>query len=203
MTPASSSFATLANYSVVDVGGYSWMTLRRSDGSVELSPSGEPRLPDVSIVERPGDNGIPTFRAMVRAAGIFELATRHDGFASAEAAVAWATGFEFATRPAGSLTWRAESAEADRWYAVIGASVAEIFRHEMSGSPSFAVKRHLRLGTQSIEFAITDLAYGDQPKSIVSFEQASAIALTMPDYVMELMREPGDAARPTVPGESA
>ncbi|MCA8299071.1 hypothetical protein LGN19_35360 [Burkholderia sp. AU30198] len=178
MTRTPSSFATLANYSLVDVGGYSWMTLPRSDGSVELSPSGEPRLPDVAIVERPGDNGIPTYRATVRAAGIFELTARHDGFASAEAAVEWATAFEFATRPCGSLTW----------YAVIGAGVAEIAAFEHGGSATYVVKRRLQLGKQAVEFSITDLAYTETPKSIVSFEQASAIALTMSDYVMELMR---------------
>ncbi|MGY4837952.1 hypothetical protein [Burkholderia pyrrocinia] len=199
MTQIPTSFAAVANYSTVDVGGYSWMILHRSDGSVELSPSGEPRLPDVTLLERPGDNGIRTYRATVRAAGIYELMARHDGFASAEAAVAWAAAFEFATRRAGSLTWRAESADADHWYAVIGAGVAEIFRHEVSGSPSFTVKRHLRLGKLAVEFSITDLSYGDEPKGIVSFEQASAIALTMPDYVMELMRVPADATQPAGP----
>ncbi|KWK68817.1 hypothetical protein [Burkholderia ubonensis] len=199
MTQASPSFATLANYSLVDVGGYSWMTLRRSDGSVELSPSGEPRLPDVTVVERPGDNGIPTYRAAVRAAGLFELAARHDGFASAEAAVAWATAFEFATRPCGSLTWYALTPDASNWYAVIGAGVAEIAAFEHGGSASYVVKRRLQLGTQAVEFSITDLAYTEKPKSIVSFEQASAIALTMPDYVMELMRGPAGATQPAGP----
>lgn len=199
MTQASPSFATLANYSLVDVGGYSWMTLHRSDGSVELSPSGEPRLPDVTLVERPGDDGKVTYRATVRAAGIYELAARQDGFASADAAVAWASAFEFATRQVGSLTWSAVSADDTQWFAVIGASVAEIFRHQMSAGPRFTIKRHLRLGTQSIEFSIVDLAFSDQPKSIVSFEQASAIALTMPDYVMELMRVPADATPPAGP----
>ncbi|WP_175914691.1 hypothetical protein [Burkholderia metallica] len=196
MTQAPVSFATLENYSMVDVGGYSWMTLPRSDGSVELSPSGEPRLPDVSIVERTGDNGIPTYRATVRRAGIYELTARHDGFASAEAAVAWATAFEFETRPCGSLTWYALAPDATTWYAVIGAGVAEITAFEHGGSTTYVVKRRLQLGKQAVEFSITDLAYTETPKSIVSFEQASAIALTMPDYVMELMRVPADATPP-------
>ena len=199
MTQASPSFATLPNYSLVDVGGYSWMTLPRSGGSVELSPSGEPRLPDVTLHEQPGDNGIRTYRATVRAAGIFELVARHDGFASAEAAVAWATAFAFANRQAGSLTWYALAPDADHWYAVIGAGVAEISAFEHGGSATYVVKRRLQLGTQSIEFSITDLAYTEKPKSIVSFEQASAIALTMPDYVMELMRVPADATQPAGP----
>ncbi|MBR7989507.1 hypothetical protein KDX04_27125 [Burkholderia cenocepacia] len=168
------------------------MTLPRSDGSVELSPSGEPRLPDVSIVERPGENGIPTYRATVRAAGIFELVARHDGFASAEAAVAWAGAFEFPTRPCGSLTWYALAPDAPNWYAVIGAGVAEIAAVEHGGSTTYVVKRRLQLGKQAVEFSITDLG-------IVSFEQASAIALTMPDYVMELMRVPADATPPAGP----
>lgn len=189
MTLAPTSFAELANYSLVDVAGYSWMIHHRGDGSVELSPSGEPRLPDVSIVERPGSDGrAPTFQATVHAADLYELAARQDGFAAAEAAVAWATASEFASRPCGGLTWRAPAADAARWYAVIGASVAEIIGFEMDGSTTYSVKRHLKLGTQSVEFSITDMAYREQPKSTVSFEQASAIALTMSDYVMELMR---------------
>lgn len=203
MNQAPPSVATLANCSSVEVGGYSWMMLRRSDGSVELSPGGEPRLPDVTLVERPGDNDIPTYRVTVRAAGIYELAARHDGFASAEAAVAWATGFEFATRQAGNLTWRAVSAEDRHWFAVVGASVAEIFRHGVSGSPNFTVKRYLRLGTLSIEFSIADLAFSDQSKTIASFEQASAIALTMSDYVMKLMRVPAEVPLPPMPGTAA
>ncbi|MBR8426363.1 hypothetical protein KDW22_25440 [Burkholderia cenocepacia] len=175
------------------------MTLRRSDGSVELSPSGEPRLPDVAIVERPGENGVPTYRATVRAAGIFELTARHDGFASADAAVAWASAFEFATRRCGSLTWYALAPDDSLWYAVIGAGVAEIAAFEHGGSPTYVVKRRLQLGKQAVEFSITDLAYTETPKSIVSFEQASAIALTMPDYVMELMRVPADAIPPAGP----
>ncbi|VWD48347.1 hypothetical protein BCO18175_07416 [Burkholderia contaminans] len=199
MTQASPSFATLANYSLVDVGGYSWMTLPRSDGSVELSPSGEPRLPDVSIVEKPGENGIPTYRASVRKAGIYELTARHEGFASAEAAVAWASRFEFPTRPCGSLTWYALAPDDFHWYAVIGAGVAEIAAFEHGGSPTYVVKRRLQLGNQVVEFSITDQSYTEQPKNIVSFEQASAIALTMPDYVMELMRMPADATPPAAP----
>ncbi|WP_239695383.1 hypothetical protein [Burkholderia pseudomallei] len=199
MTQASPSLATLANYSLIDVGGYSWMTLHRSDGSVELTPSDERRLPDVSVVERPGDNGIPTYRATVRAAGIFELVARHDGFTSAEAAVVWASAFEFATRQAGSLTWRALAPDASNWYAVIGAGVAEIATFEHGGSATYVVKRRLQLGKQAVEFSITDLAYTEKPKSIVSFEQASAIALTMPDYVMELMRGPAGATQPAGP----
>ncbi|MDF0506780.1 hypothetical protein POK33_39185 [Burkholderia cenocepacia] len=193
MTQIPTSFAAMATYSTVDVGGYSWMLLHRSDGSVELSPSGEPRLPDVTLLERPGDNDIPTYRATVRAAGIFDLVARHDGFTSAEAAVAWASAFEFATRQAGSLTWRALAPDASNWYAVIGAGVAEIAAFEHGGSATYVVKRRLQLGKQAVEFSITDL-------SIVSFEQASAIALTMPDYVMELMRVPADATQPAVPG---
>ncbi|KVD85829.1 hypothetical protein WI90_26245 [Burkholderia ubonensis] len=200
MTQIPTSFATVANYSTVDVGGYSWMILHRSDGSVELSPSGELRLPDVTLLERPGDTGTPTYRATVRAAGIFELAARHDGFASAEAAVAWASAFAFATRPAGSLTWYALAPDATHWHAVIGAGVAEIAAFEHGGSATYVVKRRLQLGTQAVEFSITDLAYTEKPKSIVSFEQASAIALTMPDYVMELMRVPADATQPPAPG---
>ncbi|MDN7865459.1 hypothetical protein [Burkholderia multivorans] len=202
MTQIPTSFAAMANYSTVDVGGYSWMLLHRSDGSVELSPSGEPRLPDVTLVERPGaKERAPTFLATVRATGLYELAARKDGFATAEDALAWATAFEFAKRRSGSVTWYALAADASHWHAVIGTTVAEIVGYELAGSATYAVKRRMKLGKQAVEFAITDLSYGDEPKSIVSFEQASAIALTMPDYVMELMRVAADVAPPSGPVE--
>ncbi|EKS9798914.1 hypothetical protein QDD76_004907 [Burkholderia cepacia] len=173
------------------------MVSRRGDGAVELSRTGEPRLPDVTIEEHPdANNAASTYQATVRATALCELAARRDDFATAEAAVAWATGFEFATRQVGSLTWYALAPNAPQWHAVIGASVAEIVSYERGGSPSYAVKRRLKFGTQSVEFSITDLAYRETPKNIVSFEQASAIALTMPDYVMELMRVPADATQP-------
>ncbi|WP_244118370.1 hypothetical protein [Burkholderia gladioli] len=138
-------------------------------------------MPDVN-------GGAPTYGATVRAPGIYDLVAKQDGFAHVEAALAWATTFAFPSRQAGSLLWSAVSVDAGHWYAVIGTSVATIFRHELDGSDSYTVKRHLMLGTQSIEFSISDLASGERPKSIFSFEQASAIALTMSDYVLELMR---------------
>lgn len=113
MTRTSASFAALAHHSLVEVAGYSWMTVRRDDGSIQLSPSGEPRLPDVSIVERPSVDGrAPTFLASVQATGLGELAAIRDGFDSAEAAITWATAFEFASRPCGSLTWYALAPDA-------------------------------------------------------------------------------------------
>ncbi|MBR8028564.1 hypothetical protein KDX27_31485 [Burkholderia cenocepacia] len=199
MTQAPASFASLADYTNVDVAGYSWMVVRRRDGAIELSPVGEQRLANVLIVQKRGDDGAATYLASVGAPGIPDLAGRRDGFASAEDAIAWAAGFEFASRQAGSLTWRASSAEDRRWYTVIGTSVAEIYWHDPKYGGTYIVKRRLQLGHQWVEFQIGDGAYGEEAKSIVSFEQASAIALTMPDYVMELMRVPADATQPAGP----
>ncbi len=100
--PASISFVTRERCSTADIGGYSWMILPRGDGSVELRPSGEPRLVDVALYELPDVNGgAPTYRASVRAPGIDDLVARQDGFAHAEAALAWACAVDFATRQAG------------------------------------------------------------------------------------------------------
>lgn len=195
-TPAATPFAAREPYSFVDVGGYSWMILPRSNGSIDLRPHADPQLGDVLLHELPGVNGgAPTYGATVRAPGIYDLVAKQDGFADVEAALAWATTFAFPSRRAGSVVWRAPSADSGHWYALIGASVATIFRLEMDGSDSYTVKRQLMLGTQSVELSISDLPSRDRPKSIVSFEQASAIALTMTDYVLELMR--------TAPAEGA
>lgn len=200
MTRTSTSFAALPEYTVIDVAGYRWMVMRRGDRTAELSPSGEPQLADVSIVETPGADGALTYGATVGAPAIPALKARQEGFTSAEEAIAWAQAFKFASRQVGSLTWLASTPDDRQWYAVIGGSIGLIYWGDPQFGGNFTVSRHVQLGRQWVEFKISDLGFRDGGKSIVSFEQASAIALTMPDYVMELMRVPADATQPPAPG---
>lgn len=204
MTRTPSLFAAHPEYARIDVAGFGWMVLHRGDGTVELSPSGEPRLADVSLVETAGDDDSgPTYGATVSAPMIPDLKARQGSFASAEEAIGWAQAFKFASRQVGSLTWLASAPDDRQWYAVIGPSVAEIYWREPQYGGNFTVSRHLQLGRQWVEFKIGDLGHRDGEKNIVSFEQASAIALTMPDYVMELMRVPADTTQPPAPGAAA
>ncbi|WP_052143095.1 hypothetical protein [Burkholderia gladioli] len=104
--------------------------------------------------------------------------------------MAWASGFAWATRQVGRVTWTAGAADADKWYAQIGASQAQIaiYRDRAGDAPYYTVTRSLALGSQSVELKVGDRTRGHETRSIVSLEQASAIALTMTDYVLDLMR---------------
>ncbi len=63
-----------------------------------------------------------------------------------------------------------------------------IYRGRKGGAPYYTVTRTLALGTQWVELKVGDRTLGDEARRIVSFEQASAIAVSMTDYVLELMR---------------
>ncbi|WP_240154516.1 MULTISPECIES: hypothetical protein [unclassified Burkholderia] len=146
----------------------------------------------VTIIENLGASRDepPSYSARAEYQRGHDLSVRQSGFASAEDALAWASGFAWTTRQVGSVTWVAGAADADKWYAPIGASqaVIAIYRGREGDAPYYTVTRTLGLGTQSVELKVGDRTLGDEARGIVSFEQASAIAVSMTGYVLELMR---------------
>lgn len=188
MTSTITSLADLSEYAQVELGGYDWVLWQRMSNGPSLNPSGDRRLAGCRITEVAGKAGeAATYDVLFEHPTLRDLKSHRRSIASLADAVAWATGFQWATRQAGSLTWYAESAEARHWHVTIGATHAAIFQSNFG--ESYSVTREIQLGNQLVQFKITDLAYGkDDAKTIVTFEQASAIALTMTDYVLELMR---------------
>ncbi|WP_321959270.1 hypothetical protein [Burkholderia cenocepacia] len=204
MSEAPTTFATADN-APIHAGGYDWLILRRDAGSIELISTGGLEL--VTLYEQLGqDGGASTFKVRISHPAVLDLTVWLERFSRAEDAIAAAVAFQWPSRQAGSLTWIAMSADADLWYARIGASTATIVVHgsDDAAPPRYLVKRALNLGNQRVEFSVGDFSWpGSETRSIASFEQASAIALTMPDYVMELMRVPADSTQPPAPGAAA
>ncbi|CAG9203625.1 conserved hypothetical protein [Burkholderia gladioli] len=179
----------------LDFAGHRWFAMR-SRTRTELRGVASGAMAGVTITESLGVSAdeAPAYSARVEYPHCHELFVRQSGFASAEAAVAWAVGFAWTTRQVGSVTWIAGAADADTWYARIGASQAQIaiYRGRDGDAPYYTVTRALALGSQSVELKVGDRTRGHETRGIVSFEQASAIALTMTDYVLELMRTAPD-----------
>ncbi|ALX43134.1 hypothetical protein AQ610_12450 [Burkholderia humptydooensis] len=166
--------------------------ITRLCGKTELRGRDDGKLSLVTIVETLiNDDDNPIYHAQVdyRRRG-HDLYVLQGGFCCAEDAINWAAGFQWFTRKTGSLIWVGAAEDATRWYAQIGASTAEIavFTAREGDAPHYTVTRSLELGGQWIEFQIGDNTLDNERRGIVSFEHASTIALTMPDYVMELVR---------------
>ncbi|MDR8093265.1 hypothetical protein KPB05_38050 [Burkholderia gladioli] len=185
------ALAADAQHGHVDFAGHRWFTMRFGT-STELHGVERGAMALVTITERLGASAdeAPTYSARVEYQRGQDLFVRQSGFASAEDALAWASGFAWTTRQVGSVTWVAGAADADKWYAPIGTSqaVIAIYRGREGDAPYYTVTRTLALGTQSVELKVGDRTLGDEARGIVSFEQASAIAVSMTDYVLELMR---------------
>lgn len=180
------SLASLDEYTHINLGGYSW-TVWNLLGRKQLSPHGDKKLSGCKIYEEANtDEQEPMFCAVFEHETLVNLSARSGPVTSLAEAVQWAAGFHWATRKAGSLTWLANSPDAERWYARIGTSEAEIYRFDIYGK--YFVSRSIRFGNQFIKFELNDMSLGDETRLITTFEQASAIALTMTDYVLELMR---------------
>lgn len=201
-TPKSlAALAADAQHGHVDFAGHRWFTIRFGSRT-ELHGVADGAMAQVTITESLGASAddAPAYSARAEHQRGHDLAVRQGGFATAEAALAWASGFAWTTRQVGSVTWTAAAPDADRWYAAIGASqgVIAIYHAREGGAPYYTVTRSLALGTQSVELKVGDRTLGDEARGIVSFEQASAIAVSMTDYVLELMRTApaaGDDAR--------
>lgn len=179
------SLATLDEYTHINVGGYDWTVW--NIGRKQLSARGNNALTGCKIYEEASPDGLaPMFGAVLEHETLTNLSARSGPVTSLAEAVQWAAGFNWATRKAGSLTWLADSPDAERWYARIGTSEAEIYRFDIYGK--YFVSRSIRFGNQFIKLELNDMSLGDETRSIATFEQASAIALTMTDYVLELMR---------------
>ena len=186
------SLAALDEYTHINLGGYDW-TVWNFLGRKQLSPHGDKKLSGCKIYEEASPDGqAPMFGATLEHETLTNLSARSGLVASLAEAIQWASGFRWATRKAGSLTWLAESPDAALWHARIGISEAEIFHCD--SYDRYIVRRSIRLGNQLIKLELNDMSLGDETRSITTFEQASAIALTMTDYVLELMRnaEHGD-----------
>ncbi|WP_186223841.1 hypothetical protein [Burkholderia gladioli] len=185
------ALAADAQHMHVDFAGHRWFTMRFGTNT-ELHGVERGAMALVTITESLGASAdeAPTYSARVEYQRGQDLFVRQSGFASAEAALAWASGFAWTTRQVGSVTWVAGAADADKWYAPIGASQAEIaIYHAREGAaPYYTVTRTLALGLQSVELKIGERSLANEARGIVSFEQASAIAVSMSDYVLELMR---------------
>ncbi|WP_186027503.1 hypothetical protein [Burkholderia gladioli] len=192
------ALAAAAQHGHVDFVGHRWFVMR-TGARTELHGAGDGAMALVTITENLGASRDepPSYSARTEYQRSHDLFVRQTGFGSAEAALARASGFAWTTRQVGSVTWVAGGADADKWYAPIGASqaVIAIYRGREGDAPYYTVTRTLALGNQSVELKVGDRSLGDETRGIVSFEQASAIALTMTDYVLELMR--------TTPAEGA
>ena len=187
MNDAITTFDGLKEFDTVELGGYDWI-LWTTAKQRSLNPTGARQLAGCRIYEDEGKDGVATTYSVAFEHPVLRdlRATRRE-FANLTEAVAWAGNFQWTTRRAGSLTWLAQSSNDPRWYAEIGISQAEIFRSDYDGT--YTVTREIMLGRQHVEFKIRDYSFGkDEPRTITSFEHASAIALTMTDFVMELMR---------------
>ncbi|WP_186130653.1 hypothetical protein [Burkholderia gladioli] len=195
------ALAAAAQPGHVDFAGHRWFTMR-TGARTELHGAGDGAMALVTIIENLGASRDepPSYSARTEYQRGHDLFVRQGGFASAEAALAWASGFAWTKRQVGSVTWTAGAADAEKWYAAIGASqaVIAIYHAREGGAPYYTVTRTLALGLQSVELKIGERSLGDEARGIVSFEQASAIAVSMSDYVLELMRTApaqGDDAR--------
>ncbi|WP_244125820.1 hypothetical protein [Burkholderia gladioli] len=146
----------------------------------------------VTIIENLGASRDepPSYSARAEYQRGHDLSVRQRGFASAQDALAWASGFAWSTRQVRSVTWIAAASDADKWYARIRVSLAliAIYRGREGDAPYYTVTRTLALGLQSVALKIGDRTLRDEARNIVSFEQASAVAVSMTDYVLELMR---------------
>ncbi|AEA65963.1 hypothetical protein [Burkholderia gladioli] len=194
MTEPPTTLAALAAatpHEHLDFAGHRWFAMR-SRTRTELRGIASGAMARVTITESLGVSAdeAPAYSARVDYQHCHELFVRQSGFSSAEDAVAWASGFAWTTRQVGSVTWTAAAPDADTWYAPIGASQAQIaiYRGREGEAPYYTVTRNLALGAQSVELKVGDRTRGHETRGIVSFEQASAIAVSMTDYVLELMR---------------
>ncbi|WP_186035755.1 hypothetical protein [Burkholderia gladioli] len=201
MTEPATTLAALAAatpHEHLHFAGHRWFAMR-SRTRTELRGVASGAMAGVTLTESLGIGAheAPAYSARVEHPHCHALFVRQSGFVSAEAALAWASGFAWTTRQVGSVTWTAGAADADTWYAQIGASQAQIaiYRDREGDAPYYTVTRSLALGSQFVELKVGDRTRGHETRGIVSFEQASAIALTMTDYVLELMR--------TTPAEGA
>ncbi|NIE82508.1 MULTISPECIES: hypothetical protein [unclassified Burkholderia] len=198
MTHAISTFIALARQASkgsVEWGGYRWKITRTglttSLERVEIGTLSHIRI--VETLSSQADEG-PSYHATVRASDIARLVAYNGNLSSAQAGCSWTEAFQWGTRKIGGVTWRACSVNAESWYAVIEGSIAEIFRHEDYGHTRYIVTRSLILGRQAIELKLLDLASKDEPPSLVSFEQASDLAQTLPDFALDRMRMPSPAS---------
>ncbi|WP_186144555.1 hypothetical protein [Burkholderia gladioli] len=194
MTEPSTTLAALAAATLhehLHFAGHRWFAMR-SRTRTELRGVASGAMAGVTLTESLGIGAheAPAYSARVEHPYCHALFVRQSGFVSAEAALAWASGFAWTTRQVGSVTWTAGAADADTWYAQIA-----IYRDREGDAPYYTVTRSLALGSQFVELKVGDRTRGHETRGIVSFEQASAIALTMTDYVLELMR--------TTPAEGA
>lgn len=181
---APTSLATLDEYTHINVGGYEWTVW--NIGCKQLSARGNNALTGCKIYEEASPDGLASmFGAVLQHETLTNLSARSGPVTSLVEAVQWAAGFRWATRKAGGLTWLAKSPDSELWHARIGISEAEIFHCDSYGK--YIVRRSIRCGNQVIKFELNDLSFGDETRIITTFEQASAIALTMTDYVLELM----------------
>lgn len=188
-TPAPARLADLSDAAYTVFGGFRWLVMRYGS-AVDVRSVGLPSPIEVRLIERAGENGAPSScSATVFPAGIEDLSV-HATHPSVADALHWAKTYPFAVRRAGSVTWQAKSAESTMWHAQIGTSLAEIREDEFGAAEArrYTIRRTLSVGGHAIELAVGDNAGFDEPRSIASFEQASAIAVSMTDYVLELMR---------------
>lgn len=180
------NLATLDEYSHINLGGYDW-TVWNFLGRKQLTPHGEKELTGCKVYEEAIPDGpTPMFSAELQHETLTNLSARSGLVTSLAEAVQWAAEFRWATRKAGGLMWLAKSPDSVLWHARIGTSEAEIFHCDSYGK--YIVRRSIRFGNQVIKLELNDLSLGDETRVITTFEQASAIALTMTDYVLELMR---------------
>ncbi|KAF1065536.1 hypothetical protein [Burkholderia gladioli] len=71
---------------------------------------------------------------------------------------------------------------------LLRSTLIAIYRGREGDAPYYTVTRTLALGLQSVALKIGDRTLRDEARNIVSVEQASAVAVSMTDYVLELMR---------------
>ncbi|MGG2041357.1 hypothetical protein [Burkholderia gladioli] len=177
----------------VEFGGHRWHVSQLGDTTTLFGFVGG-AASHFTISEKCGAHSdeAPVYTAAVTAAPPFhrDLNARQGEFVSAADALTWAEQFQWSTRNVGNLTWIGAAADAMRWFTVVAGTQAEITIYTVrdGDAPYFTVTRTLLLGRQSVELKIGDKTLGDEERSILSFEQASAIALNMTDYVLELMR---------------
>ncbi|KAF1065524.1 hypothetical protein [Burkholderia gladioli] len=121
------ALAAAAQPGHVDFAGHRWFTMR-TVARTELHGAEDGAMALVTIIENLGASRDepPSYSARVEYQRGQDPVVRQSGFASAEDALAWASGFAWTTRQVGSVTWVAGAADADKWRAPIGASQAVI-----------------------------------------------------------------------------
>ena len=105
MTQAFTSFATAPDHGKINISGFDWLILRRTDHHVEAIGARTSGLELVTLFEQFGqDDGTSTFKVRIVHPTALRLNVWQEGFTRAEDAVAWAVAFEWPSRQAGSLT---------------------------------------------------------------------------------------------------